>query len=467
MEKFERKILQFMREQRLLQPGDRLLIACSGGVDSMALLQFFVKLKAHLQIHIAAVHVDHMLRGEQSAGDRAFVEQFCAQNDVPCFSRALDIPAILQAHGGNSQAVCREQRYAYFQEIMAQEQFTKLMTAHHADDQLESMLMGLTKASMTNSLKGMAVSRKFASGYLIRPFLMVTKEEIREYLQQQEVSFREDASNKKNDYTRNRFRHFIVPTLQQENPHVATNAVQLTTQLQQDDEVLMAIAKSKFPHLFQKSEESSYSVKIVPFQSEPLALQRRLILILLNYLYGDSNTFQSYMLVQEILKQFESQQGSAMIHLPEGFIARRQYDEIVFEKHSQKRNFTPIPVELNTWHQFGQWRIYVGSLAHFIPDMNAQATYYYFQLQQFAWPLAIRARQAGDRIRQAGMEQSKKVSRIFIDEKIPSAKRDCWPLLIDAENEVLALLGVRINHMIATLRRPQDDCYIIVEGANE
>lgn len=119
----------------------------------------------------------------------------------------------IKKEGGNAQAVCRRERYAYFAEMMKQHKINKLVTAHHADDQLETMLMALTRSGSVGGFKGISSKRTFAAGTIIRPFLTVTKEEIRKYLEGQGGTFREDASNLKDDYTRNRFRHHIVPLL--------------------------------------------------------------------------------------------------------------------------------------------------------------------------------------------------------------------------------------------------------------
>ena len=161
MRDFEQKVLQFIDSEHLVNEGNRLLIACSGGVDSMALLTFFDKYKKMLGIELFVAHVDHMLRGEQSAGDRMFVEQFCESRNIPCFSTAIPIPQLLAERGGNSQAVCRKERYAFFTAIMQEQAIDTLVTAHHADDQLESILMGLAKAGTVTGMQGIHVKRLF------------------------------------------------------------------------------------------------------------------------------------------------------------------------------------------------------------------------------------------------------------------------------------------------------------------
>ncbi|WP_332650599.1 tRNA lysidine(34) synthetase TilS [Lysinibacillus sp. 54212] len=464
---FEQKVLQFIMDEGLIQQKDRLLIACSGGVDSMALLTFFERMKHHLEIEFMVAHVDHMLRGEESAQDRIFVEAFCEERGIACISTAIPIPEILAAQGGNSQAVCREHRYRFFNEMLQKHSLNKLVTAHHADDQLESILMALAKAGTVNGLQGIQVKRPFAKHFVIRPFLMVTKEEIRTYLQQKDGSFREDASNAKDDYTRNRFRHRIVPLLKQENENVAQHAVQFSLQLAQDDAYLQELTQQAFDRIVIKNGEHSYKVAINSFQKEPLALQRRLILILLNYLYNDKNLFQSQTLCTAILNFFKNQNGSAMMNLPEHFVVRREYGNMFFEKEQPNMPIPQQQLVLNDWNELIGVRVYIGETSQMAAPQSDQAQVYYFSAQTVSFPISIRARKQGDRMLLPGMERPKRVSRIFIDEKIPLAKRDECPLLVDVQQDVLAILGVRVSNKFSKHRRANDDYVLIIEQIAE
>lgn len=462
MEQLEHQVLSYIKEQQLITPGDRLLIACSGGVDSMALLSFFDKFQRLLDVELVVAHVDHMLRGEQSAGDLQFVEFYCQEHGLNFVSRAIPIRDILAKEGGNSQTICRRERYQFLREMMQQQRIDKLVTAHHADDQLESMLMAMTKSGSLNGLKAMSPQRDFFTGKLIRPFLMVTKQDIREYLQKNSGNYREDPSNAKEDYTRNRFRHRIVPLLKQENTNVSIHAVQLTEQLQQDDIYLQQLAQQLFSRLVVKNGENSYVLEITAFQNEPVALQRRLILILLNYLYNDSNTIHSYALCASILKLFDTLEGSVTINLPEDFIARRQYEKVFFEKQFSAVNIARRELVLNDWNDLNGLRVYIGELARFGQSSEQQNTYY-FNSTSVCFPLYVRARKEGDRIAQRGMPQAKKVSRIFIDDKIPLVERNRWPLLVDAQDELLAVLAVRVNNKFSKVQREDDDFVIVME----
>jgi tRNA(Ile)-lysidine synthetase-like protein len=464
MQALEHRVLAYIKQHQLITKGDKLLVACSGGVDSMALLSFLYRFKSYFQIELAAVHVDHMLRGEASAEDRRFVEEICGKWGVPVFSCAISIPTFLQDEGGNSQAICRRERYRYFENIMSEYKFNKLVTAHHADDQLESLLMAITKASSLNGLKGILAKRPFGKQFIIRPFLAVTKSEIGEYLHNERLTYREDASNQKDAYTRNRFRHHVVPLLKQENHAVSQHVVEIAQQLADDDFYLMGLAQKRFSELFEKLAQNCYKVNVSYFQSEPLALQRRLILILLSYLYNDSNTIQSYTLCTTILTLFETSEGSRSLDLPENFIARRQYEIIVFEQKQQSTPMDKQQLALNKWVTIENMRLFVGQLANCDEAILARYPSYYFTGSAVEFPLYVRTSKPGDRIALYGMQHKKKVSRIFIDDKIPLAKRANWPLLVDAMDDLLAIVAVRTNDKFSSVKSSAHDFVLIVDS---
>ena len=187
MDLFEQKVKSYIDAKQLIAPKDHLLVACSGGVDSIGLLHFLHNYKEQLGFTLSCVHVDHMLRGEVSKEDMRFVAQLCQHYEIPFYGKSIDIPRLLQEEGGNSQALCRRERYQYFQKVMEEIGATTIVTAHHADDQVESMLMSLTKNSAIKGLAGIYPKRSFYSGKLIRPFLAVTKDEIRGYLQKKQA----------------------------------------------------------------------------------------------------------------------------------------------------------------------------------------------------------------------------------------------------------------------------------------
>jgi len=470
MRTFEGKVIHYIQELKMIEHGDRVLVAVSGGIDSMALLHFLYKYRSQLGIEVFAVHVDHMLRGEQSEGDRYFVETFCRERGIPVFSMAIPIPTILAEEMGNLQAVCRRERYRYFKEIMTTQNIHKLVTAHHADDQLESVLMALTKGAIMKGIQGIRAIRTFAeAGVVVRPFLTVPKNEIKRYLVAQGLSYREDASNAKDDYMRNRFRHHVLPLLTMENESVSEHAVHLTRHLQEDADYLMGQAESIFSNVVFKSSENTYSMEINAFQKVPLALQKRIILILLNYLYQNSNTTQSYALWTSILKLCETTNGSAEIHLPEGFKAVRTYNQVaIFQSKDIEENILIGEVPLAQWTDLGNGtRIYIGQCTETFDNQRSDnMQVYFFSSHELTLPLFIRERQDGDRISLKGMNKPKRLSRLFIDEKIPSNLRDSIPVLTSKDHEVVAVIGVRISKYFSIEKQMKDDMVLIISYAS-
>ncbi|WP_155594064.1 tRNA lysidine(34) synthetase TilS [Lysinibacillus cavernae] len=466
---FEIKVKSFIEEQQLLKQDDHLLIAVSGGVDSMALLQYFVQTQEQWNIQVEAVHVDHMLRGKSSAEDRAFVQKYCDENGVYLHATEIAIPAIMALENGNTQLICRRERYRYFNEILQKTNANKLVTAHHADDQLESVLMALTKNATMNSMQGIRPQRLFEGKSLIRPFLTVTKSEIREYLLREGLDYREDASNSKDTYVRNRFRHHVVPLLEAENPRVTEQVTHFTKQLQEDDTFLMTLAQDVFSQTIKRSNENTYSMEIKAFQLVPLALQRRLILILLNYLYKDSNTIQSYALLTSILKLCDTTAGYAEIHLPEDFLAIRRYGKLMIQKNKPSEGLTSLEKKIistaDGWTTLinGE-RLCIVNLHDLSSELLTDtAQLFYFNASKLHLPLYIRARKDGDRMLLKGMDQPKRLSRLFIDEKIPLNERNSWPLLISQSDEVVAVIGVRMGIFFSTTPQPNDDTVLIVD----
>ena len=463
MNQLEQNVKAYIQQMKLVAPGDHLLIACSGGVDSMALLHFLHKESANLHITISCAHVDHMLRGAVSKKDLEFVESYCLTQGIPFYGKSIPIASIVQQEGGNVQAVCRRERYQFLEETLLQIGASKLVTAHHADDQLESVLMALTTKRSTNGLAGIHAMRSFKRYMIIRPFLTVTKQEIREYLQSNGLTWREDSSNEKDDYTRNKFRHHISPLLKEENPHVAQNVVHLANQIREDNELLMQLTREQFPKVVTKIGENSYNLQIESLKQEPVSLQRRLVLILLNYIYGDSNTLQTYHLISTILNLCNSKYGTAEVHLPNNYIAQRMYGTLVVQPNEKRAAFKKRAVEVNEWISAEQFQLNMSKIADAPQNVTSAQMTYYFNSNEVTLPLHIRTPNKGDRIQLFGMNDAKRVSRIFIDEKIPSTVRGHWPLIVDANDNILAVVGVRVSDKLSKVRRPIDDYFLFIK----
>lgn len=463
--KFHNKIMEWIQKQDLLRPGDNVLIGCSGGIDSLVLLHFLKAHEEQLAITVSAVHVDHMLRGEDSAADRKFVERLCSDWNVPCFSRSIPIPEILKAAGGNKQQVCREQRYAYFAEVMEAAGAQKFATAHHADDQLETVLMAGLRGTLQAGTFGMPVKRSFATGQLIRPLLAVAKQEVAEYARTHGIKHREDASNAEQTYTRNRIRQTIVPLLKKESPAVSQHVTELVQEIQQDQQFLVELAKEKLHQLI-KVEDGGIFCSAENFRREALALQKRLVLLLLNYLYHGKQVTITKQLAEQVQQTMLSSSGTVFVHLPLNYKMVRQYDLVSFSQDADDGNTTPVFTAISTeWSEEINERRYKAMLL--LEDAEPKdAVHWYFSAPADGTVL-IRNRRPGDRIQLAGMNQPKKVARLMIDEKVPMSKRENWPVIALGSGEILLIPGVRPSRLINPIRRDEDNWVLIEQQVEQ
>lgn len=465
MKNFHEQMTDYLMKYKLLEPGDRVLLACSGGIDSMVLLHYLKTQQTALAFTIEAVHVNHMLRGEESDGDRLFTENMCSQWNIPCHSRDIPIPAILEAAGGNKQQVCRQERYSYFAEVMKQTNASKLATAHHADDQLETILMSGLRGTLQSGSFGMPSSRPFEGGILIRPQLAVTKQEIAAYAAANSIPFREDPSNAESTYTRNRIRKNIVPELKKENADVSKQFVELSESLQEDQKFLMELAQEKLEGLV-SCDEQEIALSAERFRSHASALQKRMVLLLLNYLYSGEQVIATKQLAEQVQEMMQSSSGTVFLHLPQQYRMIRQYDRVLFSR----RDLEAVPEEVHTlitakWsgpvHNFRYKLIPVQQLV----EQGAAGAWYFSDSTEPQ--LRIRSRIPGDRIHLSGMAHSKKVARLMIDEKVPAPLRKGWPVITDSNGEILLIPGLRPSRHISRSRCPHDNWVLVEQECEE
>ena len=431
--------------------GDRLLIACSGGVDSVALVHLMIERALKWKWTIGIVHVDHQLRGQQSYEDLLFVKKLASRKGVPFYSERINIPSLVQT-GGNVQEVCRIERYHYFKRVMACEQYDTLVTAHHANDQLETMLIQLTRGQL---MTGMKEVRPFGTGRLLRPLLHVEKEALHFYLQSIGETYREDPSNASTLYLRNALRQQVIPPLVNLRPEVIKNSLQMSRETEEDNDYLMKLAKEVTRGMIVEKRRGFLKVQIEPFRRADVALQRRIIPLLLNYLY----TYESHQiayattLLSAIRKVLLKSEGQQQIRLPKGYAVYRTYDEATFSKVQARSPLREREVFLETDESFtfGSFSFEVKSNECTHRERGVQC----FSLDER--PVYVRTRRPGDVIQLEGMKNPKKIRRLLIDEKIPQHLRDEWPLLVDQETEqVLAVPFIRTSKWLPNLSREED-----------
>ena len=398
------KLGAFLREQKMVQPGDTVIAAVSGGSDSIALLFGLYLLKDKLGITLEAVHFNHNIRsrGEEALRDENFVREFCDRYDIPLYVGS----AYVTAGEKGLEAAARDARYAYFRNLKG-----KVATAHTADDNAETVLMHLVRGTGLKGLGGIAPIR----GKLIRPMLTCTQADVNAFLEEWCLPHMEDSGNHGDAFLRNRLRHHVMPYLKEENPRLPESVSRMALRLRADEEVLAA--QAKFGTL----------PPVETLKAMPPAIRRRCLEGFLKE-NGVKEPEEKHIVAVEGL--LYSGKPSARVGFSGGVTIARQYDRLTVLKECETLEMTELRVPGVT--ELPGWRITCTEATSLV---NTEDTFTVIPQGE----VTFRSRQSGDRIRLSG--GSKSLKKLFIDRKVPAAQRENIPVLAD-EAGILGVYGI-------------------------
>lgn len=398
------KLQLFITEQELVQPGEEVVCAVSGGADSVALLFALYLLKEKLQIRLSAAHFNHHLRGAESDQDQAFVEDFCSRYDIPLYKGG----AAVETGPRGLEAAARDARYGYLKTLPG-----KIATAHTADDNAETVLMHLIRGTGLKGLGGIAPK----SGKLIRPMLTVTRQEVMAFLQEWNLPHVEDQSNHTDQFLRNRLRHHVMPLLNRENPRLAENVSAMAMQLRQEE------------HYLSRQVELTDRVSVLR-EMDPALRNRALESFLRQQGVKEPQREQIQLLKCLVFSNNPSARGA----FPGRVTIGREYDRLLRLPQEE----APDTAQLTLGSQkLPQWKLEI----HVSQAQSLEQGKTVFTVQPEG-KIVVRSRLPGDRIRLPG--GSKTLKKLFIDEKIPAWERPFLPVLAD-EKGVLAVVGIGVN----------------------
>ncbi|WP_040206603.1 tRNA lysidine(34) synthetase TilS [Neobacillus jeddahensis] len=437
----EPKVESFLNRHSFKLEDEKIVVGVSGGPDSLALLHFLLMNKEKRKLSIVVAHVDHMFRGEESFLDALFVKDFCEQHRIPFEMLQINVKEIMEATGKSSQVAGRDVRYDFYQQVMKKYDASYLALGHHGDDQIETMLMRLTRGSSGKARAGIPFLRPFHEGTIFRPFLGVTKDEIRDYCQRHHLTPRLDPSNEKSVYSRNRFRKHVLPFLKTENSHVHEHFQRFSEELQSDEAFLQELAVERLNTVMTKRADDKITIDIKRFLMMPLPLQRRGIQLILNYLYKEKPASLSAIHIDQVFVLLHHPEPSGKLDFPNGLKLIRSYFQLSFQFHQQTAE--PYYFEIN---QPGTIVLPTGeSISINFIDEGISDTRHntaVFNTNRIKWPIIIRTRKKGDRMTLKGTHGSKKLKDIFIDQKVSAQDRDSWPVVTDRE-DIIWLPGLK------------------------
>ena len=277
MDRFDRHILETIRERCLIPPGSSLILGLSGGADSVCLLSCLQDLKDLLKLQLKAVHVNHSLRGEEAERDQGFCEELCREKGIPFEAVRVDVAALVREKGLSTEEAARVLRYEALRERAGKDGL--IAVAHHADDQAETILFHLIRGTGLKGMRGM----EYRSGNVIRPLLDVTREEILRTVAERRLPYVTDSTNESPDYARNRIRHVILPELSGLNRAAARHLLEAGEKAGAAEEFLEDCAARKAEELAVKGEKTG-EVRVLrkKLAAEPQILRRYVIIRLLS-----------------------------------------------------------------------------------------------------------------------------------------------------------------------------------------
>jgi tRNA(Ile)-lysidine synthase len=439
------KVQRTIDRHRMLTPGETVVIGVSGGVDSMVLLRVLLRLRERYRLSLHVAHLDHGLRGVESAEAAAFVGRQCERHEVPATITVADPVALRDRPGGSLQNAARNLRYRFIDRVADERGATKIAMGHHQDDQAETVLMNLLRGSGTRGLGGIPPVR----GRIIRPLIECSREEIEAYALHQEVPYVEDSSNQLLSYSRNRIRLQLLPELAKGyNPRVAEALASAAAIFAAEDALLTAMTEEQLPAMVIFRSDRELVLSVPRASPVPSGLRRRIVRRSAHLLRGDRPGF-SFRQTLALERLLLSDKAQGTLHLSGGIRATKSGDRLILSLREHRARDSGRPIRLAVP---GQTELPTCSL-RFRTDTLEGATGGLLAHDQWTalldadragGELVVRFWERGDRFVPLGMRGRKKLQDFFVDARVPRDQRWTVPLVVSG-GEIAWVVGFRVD----------------------
>jgi tRNA(Ile)-lysidine synthase len=415
----EQKFQNHIQQNFSFLQDKKLLVATSGGIDSMVLVYLF----QNLNLNFALAHCNFQLRGTESDGDEIFVKNYAKQNHILCFTTKFDTEKYSETYKLSTQVAARNLRYDWFNEILAQEKFDYIITAHHADDVVETFLINLSRGTGLEGLTGIPSQ----NGSIIRPMLPFSRQEIENYAKNNNLQWREDSSNASDKYLRNKIRHQIVPVFKEINTSFLESFQNTLKHLSQDQSLVEDAVQMVYKKVV---SEDNNKVKIdisalLQYKNHKAYLYKWL------HKYGFSAWNDVYNLL-------ESQSGK-QIFSP-NYILLKDRGFLIL---SSVETFDFEDIIVNSVSEISKFPLKL-TLCNLSNISNQNKNIIFVDENKLQFPLIIRKWKEGDCFYPIGMQGKKKVSKFFKDEKFTLfQKQETW--ILESNNQIVWIIGYRAD----------------------
>lgn len=427
------EFIAFLQQQCRVQPTDRLLVAVSGGIDSMVLLDLCQRANQP----IAIAHCNFALRGEASFSDEAFVTSYANHRQLPVFSTTFDTLAIAAESHQSLQMVARQLRYQWLHKIRRDYNFAAIATAHHQNDVMETVLYNLTKGTGIAGIHGIAPRRNS----VVRPLLFADKKAITQYAELRQIAYREDISNSETKYTRNKIRHLVVPVLERINPSVVQTFARNARRFAETEAVFQTGIEYYRKKLFDSSRHRNDILISIGKLKKITPLSTVLYELLKPYHFNATQ-------VDQIIAALDGTAGKIFISSTHQLIKDRRHLILSELQSLEADHFIIQSADTSLRQPHAYFSLFTLSASQWQIQKNAHTLQTDADKLQF--PLLLRRWQKGDYFYPFGMGmKKKKLSRYFIDQKMSLAdKQNAW-VLLDHSGRMVWLVGHRADERFA------------------
>ncbi len=434
------RIKDFVIRHNLFDPEDRILLAVSGGLDSMVMLDLF----REAGYRIGVAHFNFQLRGEESDGDESFVEHYCNRSGIKFFSQRCDTKNYAEETGLSIQMAARELRYAWFNQVLEKEKYHWVATAHHLDDNLETVLSRWTKGAGLDQLMGIQVKNE----KVVRPLLFATREEISKHAASRKILWREDSSNKTDDYQRNFIRHQIIPRLKEINPSLEST-------------FFNSLEKMNGAHELMQRGLGQLKDSMTRIKGNQFLIDKNLLMLLKNPAFVCHEFLRPFGFewdrCLQLVASLASQPGKLFYSSTHEAVIDREFimvsprnglmGEILIEEGQDKAALGPLTLTIKKAP---------------VNTISGEPLLGTFDYSRIKFPMVWRKWRNGDAFFPLGLGHHKKVSDFLIDQKVPMTEKSLVTIL-ESGGDVVWVVGYRVDDRFKVT--PQTKSVLQVEAA--
>ncbi len=410
----------------LLKENEKIVIGLSGGPDSMCLLNIIMSINKNTSIICA--HINHNIR-EESKEEMKFIEEYCKNNNLILETTTFDKKSEKEDY---NELELREKRYQFFEQVIKKYNASYLFTAHHGDDLIETILMRISRGSTLKGYTGFQIENNKNFYKVIKPLIFMTKEDIMSYVDENKIPYAIDKTNHEDNYTRNRYRHHVLPFLKSENKNVHLKYLKFSRELLKYYNFVDKIINEEINKRYTKK-----TLDIKDFNNLDKLIQTKIIEYILDDNYEDNLYLVNDKHISLIIDIINNPKPNIEINLPDKLRITKVYNKLKIDRSKKKMEKYRIPIEKNTLLPNGKSiKIIDGT------EKNSN-DYIKLNSKELTLPLYVRNREDGDKMVVKNMNSAKKIKDIFINSKLSKEEREKQPIVVDSKGKIVWLPGLK------------------------